>query len=78
MKYLEYKGRVIRDIEKRFNTSIEELLHQLYIIDMKSAQEIAEILDTSHVTVNKYLLRMGIKRRFDWREIVEDAKSRGV
>ncbi|HSQ90196.1 hypothetical protein [Romboutsia sp.] len=76
MKALDYKGKVAKEIEGRFNAPLESILHKLYIVDMKSAEDIADILGTSHVTVNKYLVRMGIKRRFDWKEIVKMCKER--
>lgn len=76
MRYLERKGKVIQDIEKRFNDKIENILHQLYIVEMLSAEDIAKRLGTSHVTINKLLVRIGIKRRFDWKEVVELAKTR--
>ena len=76
MRYLERKGKVIQDIEKRFNDKIENILHQLYIIEMLSAEDVAKRLGTSHVTINKLLVRIGIKRRFDWKEVVELAKTR--
>lgn len=76
MKKLTYKGNVIKGIEERFNAPIESLLHKLYIVDMKSAEEIADILGTSHVTINKYLIRIGIKRRFDWRELIKKCEER--
>ena len=76
MKYLERKGKVIQDIEKRFNDKIENILHQLYIVEMLSAEDVAKRLGTSHVTINKLLVRIGIKRRFDWKEVVELAKTR--
>lgn len=71
MRNLVYKSKNVLAIEERFNTSIEALLHRLYIVDMKSAEEIGVSLGTSHVTINKYLIRMGIKRRFDWKELVD-------
>lgn len=76
MKKLCYKGNVAKDIEKRFNNTLENILHNLYIIEMKSAEDIAKILGTSHVTINKYLIRMEIKRRFDWREVVKKCEER--
>lgn len=76
MRYLERKGKVIQDIEKRFNDKIENILHQLYIVEMLSAEDVAKRLGTSHVTINKLLVRIGIKRRFDWKEVVELAKTR--
>lgn len=76
MKYLERKGKVIQDIEKRFNDKIENILHQLYIVEMLSAEDVAKRLGTSHVTINKLLVRIGIKRRFDWKEVVELANTR--
>lgn len=76
MKYLERKGKVIQDIEKRFNDKIENILHKLYIVEMLSAEDVAKRLGTSHVTINKLLVRIGIKRRFDWKEVVELANTK--
>ncbi|MEG1733053.1 MAG: hypothetical protein RR252_07875 [Longicatena sp.] len=76
MKHLERKGVVIQDIERRFKDSIENLLHKLYIVDMLSAEDVAKRLGTSHVTINKLLIRMGIKKRFNWQEVVKSARKR--
>ena len=76
MKKLICKGKVVKGIEERFSTPIESLLHELYIVDMMSAEEVADFLGTSHVTINKCLVRMGIKRRFDWKELVKKCEER--
>ena len=76
MKKLICKGKVVKGIEERFDTHIESLLHELYIVDMMSAEEIAGFLGTSHVTINKCLVKIGIKRRFDWKELVKKCEER--
>lgn len=76
MKRLDYKSKTVLDIEKKHNKQLEDILHEKYIVEMKSAQEIGGELGVSHVMINKYLLRMGIKRRFDWREIIKKCEER--
>lgn len=76
MKQLEYKTKGMREVEKRFNKSIEKLLYVNYIELCKSAEEIGKELGVSHVSINKWLLLMGIKRRIDQKELMRLCKER--
>lgn len=73
MKDLQVKGKEALRIEKKYDIKLEKLLHLLYIEQQLSVKQIEEMLEVSHVTINKWLIGMGIKRRFIWREIVDEA-----
>ena len=76
MKKIKYKTKGMKNIEEQFGKPIEELLYVNYIELNKSAEKIGKELGVSHVSINKWLLLMGIKRRINQDKLIKMCKER--
>ena len=71
MKNIEHKTTLMKYIELREDSSIEELLYNMYIKEKMSIREIAEKLDIHYHTVNSWLDEIGIKKRLPHEMLLE-------
>lgn len=71
MKNIKRKTTLMKYIELREDSSIEELLYNMYIKEKMSIREIAEKLDIHYHTVNSWLDEIGIKKRLPHEMLLE-------
>ncbi len=63
MKEIKHKTPRMKQIENKFNLSVEELLRRKFVDENKSSSQIAEELGIGYVTVYEWRMLAGIYSR---------------
>lgn len=71
MKELDNKTIAMRYIELTHERKIEDILHEMYIIQEKSIREIADELGVHYHTVNAWLKDLGISMRLPHAKLLD-------
>lgn len=71
MKNLDNKTIAMRYIEITHEKKIEDILHQMYIVEEKSIREIADELGVHYHTVNAWLKDLGISMRLPHAKLLD-------